>query len=334
MIIFVAMQKFLLIQTAFIGDVVLATALVEKLHRFYPDAEIDFLVRKGNEGLLGNNPFVHEVLIWNKKSGKYSNLLNIIKRVRARRYDYVINLQRFFATGLITALSGSRNRIGFDKNPMHRFFTKTIAHKIGDGTHEVDRNLALIAGITDNKTAMPKLYPSIADEEKIAPFITKKFITVTPSSVWFTKQYPIEKWVEFLHEIEDGYTIFLLGGRENLADCKTIAEAVNKNVIVLAGTLSFLQSAALMKHADMNFVNDSAPLHFASAMDAPVAAIFCSTVPEFGFFPLSKHAFVIQTEIPLSCKPCGLHGYKACPLGHFKCAHTIRSTQLLDTLPK
>jgi heptosyltransferase-2 len=86
----------------------------------------------------------------------------------------------------------------------------------------------------------------------------------------------------------------------------------------LCGKLNLLQSAALMQNAEMNFVNDSAPLHIASAMNAPVTAIYCSTVPEFGFGPLSDHFKILQVE-KLSCKPCGLHGYKSCPKGHFKC---------------
>jgi len=327
------MQKFLVIQTAFIGDVVLATALAEKLHRFYPGAKIDFLVRKGNEALLQNNPCLNEVLIWDKKESKYKNLVRLIKNVRKRRYDYVINLQRFFATGLLTALSGSRHRTGFDKNPLSRFFTRKVYHEIGNGMHEVDRNLKLITDITDDSTASPRLYPSAADEEKIAPFTKKKFITITPSSVWFTKQYPVEKWVEFINHIKENYAVFLLGGKENIPDCEIIAAAVSKHTVVLAGSLSFLQSAALMKHAVMNFVNDSAPLHFASAMNAPVTAVFCSTVPAFGFYPLSDASFIVQTDVPLQCKPCGLHGYKACPLGHFKCAYTIRPDQLTDILP-
>ena len=53
------MQKFLIIQTAFIGDVVLATALAEKLHAFYPGVQIDFLLRKGKENLLKSHPFIH-----------------------------------------------------------------------------------------------------------------------------------------------------------------------------------------------------------------------------------------------------------------------------------
>ena len=87
------MQKFLLIQTAFTGDVVLATALIEKLNRFFPGAQIDFLVRKGNEGLLCNHPFLHEVLVWNKKENKRKNLFGLLKKIRGNKYDTIINMQ-------------------------------------------------------------------------------------------------------------------------------------------------------------------------------------------------------------------------------------------------
>jgi heptosyltransferase-2 len=103
-------------------------------------------------------------------------------------------------------------------------------------------------------------------------------------------------------------------------------------VEVLAGKLNFLSSAALMKGAKMNYTNDSAPLHFASATDAPVTAIFCSTVPAFGFYPISSKSFIVETNEKLSCRPCSLHGLKACPLGHFKCAYTIETEKLLTTL--
>jgi heptosyltransferase-2 len=77
-----------------------------------------------------------------------------------------------------------------------------------------------------------------------------------------------------------------------------------------------------MKYAKMNYVNDSAPLHLASSVNAPVTAFFCSTVPAFGFGPLSDQSKVIEVK-ELYCKPCGLHGYKSCPEGHFKCGLEI-----------
>lgn len=332
------MQKFLVIQTAFIGDVVLATALVEKLARHYPAAQIDFLVRKGNESLLLNNPHLHEVLVWNKKENKLRNLFSVLLNIRKRKYDQVINLQRFFATGFITAFSGAAETIGFDKNPLSFLFNTKIKHLISKANgikHEVERNNDLISAFTDDVFTTPKLYPSATDLALVQPYCQAPYITMTPGSVWFTKQYPIEKWIECIQHFPGTFTIYLLGGKENTAECDDIKNrSGNTAVEVLAGKLSFLQSAALMKNAVMNYVNDSAPLHFASAVNAPVTAIFCSTVPAFGFTPLSDISFIIETPEKLSCRPCGLHGYKACPEKHFTCALTIDTGRLIQTIIK
>src|SRR5438046_1367187 len=112
------MQKILVIQTAFIGDAILASAILEKLHQFYPHAEIYFLVQKGNENLFEGHPFIKETLVWNKQEGKYSSLLKILKRIRSEKFDYVINLHRFASSGLLTAFSGTKKTIGFNKNPL------------------------------------------------------------------------------------------------------------------------------------------------------------------------------------------------------------------------
>jgi len=144
-------MKILIIQTAFIGDVVLATPLIEKLKQFYPDSEIDFLLRKGNEGLLTGHPLLRQVLIFDKKKGKYKNLFSLINTIRKEKYDHVINLQRFFASGMLTAFSGAKHTIGFDKSPLSFFFSESLPHHISaTGTeHEVNRNLSLITKLTD-----------------------------------------------------------------------------------------------------------------------------------------------------------------------------------------
>jgi len=329
------MKKILIIQTAFIGDVVLATALVEKLHRYFPESSIHFLVRKGNESLLQNNPYLTEVLIWNKKENKIRNLFGVLKKIRRNKYDLVINVQRFFATGLLTAFSGAGKTIGFDKNPLSFLFSKKIKHifNLQQPKHEVERNNELIRDFTDNVITKPMMYPSAKDEHSILQYVTDKFVTMTPSSVWFTKKYPAEKWIDLINQFDPAYNIYLLGGKDNIEECKWIADhATNKNTEVLAGNLSFLQSAALMKRANMNYVNDSAPLHFASAVNAPVTAIFCSTIPSFGYTPLSDISFIIETKEKLLCRPCGLHGKKVCPLTHFNCANSIETKQLLETI--
>jgi heptosyltransferase-2 len=327
------MKKILIIQTAFLGDVVLATGLVEKLHARYPQAQLDFLLRKGNEPLLKGHPLLHQVLVWNKQEGKYKSLLQLLSRIRQEKYDLVVNLQRFGATGLLTALSGAGETVGFDKNPFSRFFTRRYPHDVASGTHEIERNHLLIASLTDNKPAKPRLYPAAEDFEKVQGLKQEPFICMAPTSVWFTKQYPLEQWVTLINTIGAGYKVYLLGSPADKAHCDEImAKSTHQQVENLCGQLNLLQSAALMRDAVLNYVNDSGPMHLASALDAPTCAIYCSTVPRFGFGPLASFAMVVEKEEPLYCRPCGLHGYKSCPEGHFKCARDIRNEQLLDAL--
>jgi len=330
-------QKFLVIQTAFIGDVVLATGIIEKLHAHFPDAQIDFLLRKGNEALLAGHPFLHEVIIWDKKEHKLRNLWRLAGKLRRTKYDKVINVQRFAATGLLTAFSGAKETIGFDKNPLSKTFSKRIPHTVSTTAaplHEIQRNQELIKDFTDDAPARPRLYPSEKDYEKVQPYKNEAYITISPASIWFTKQYPKEKWVDFLKKVPGTYKIYLLGGPGDKSLCEYIQQNTPGNLSVtdLSGQISFLQSAALMRDARMNYTNDSAPMHFASALNAPVTAVYCSTIPAFGFGPLSDKKFIVEVEQPLECRPCGLHGYKACPLGHFHCAWQIRDEQLLASL--
>ncbi len=323
------MKKVLIIQTAFIGDVILATGMVETICAGVSDVQVSMVVRKGNEGLFTNHPLVHEVFVWDKKKGKYKSLFSLIQQIRKKHFDVVINAQRFASSGLLTVLSGAAQTIGFKKNPWSFLFSKKIDHIIDvhAGMHETDRNHELVKAIFPTEKRKPKLYvPEI-------PWTETNYITISPASVWETKKLPVEKWIELilLHKNEK---FFLMGGPADVDLCKEIASRANIGEDkVLAGKFSLLQSAAIMKGARMNYVNDSGPLHLCTATDAPVTAVFCSTIPEFGFGPLSTRQVVIEANPRPACKPCGLHGKKACPLGHFNCGYKITIEQLSAVLP-
>ncbi|TDB68286.1 glycosyltransferase family 9 protein [Arundinibacter roseus] len=327
-------SRILVIQTAFLGDAILATALLENLHQAFPDAQLDFLVRKGHEGLFTKHPFLNQVLVWDKKKDRYRGLWKLLLFIRKQRYEHVITVQRFASTGFLTAFSGAKNRIGFDKNPLSFAFTATATHDLESGLHETSRNHSLIEFLVQTPVLRPRLYPTPADFEKIKGFQQQPYICVAPASVWFTKQYPADKWAAWLRSVPDSVAIYILGS----PDDKTLGEDILKKAHRtgrsenLCGRLSFLESAALMKTAQMNFVNDSAPMHMASALNAPVCAVYCSTIPDFGFGPLSENSRVLEITDSLPCRPCGLHGHRACPEGHFRCAVEIKESQFLDVL--
>lgn len=332
-------NKVLVMQTAFIGDVVLSTSIAETINRYFPETEIHYLVRKGNESLLFNNPKISKIIVWDKKNGKYKSMLQVIKLLRLEKYSLVLNLQRFLSSGLIALFSGASTLAGFKKNPLSFAFNYRADHEISaDGKmHEVERNFKLLNLVHPGilRYELPKLYSSPDDEAKVNQVVTSsKFITISPGSVWFTKQFPEQKWVDFLNALMPSQMqIYIIGGHSEYQLGETIIRKTsNKNAVNLCGKFGFVQSALLMKKAAMNYVNDSAPLHLASAMDAPVTAIFCSTVPGFGFGPLSKSSFIVQNQGVLDCRPCGLHGKRICPKGHFKCANDIDISDLTDKL--
>ncbi len=317
------MNKVLIIQTAFLGDVILATPVVSELARLFPGIVIDVCVKKGNESLLLNNPHVRTVHTFDKKKGKWKNIRVLIREFRRERYDLVINLHRFASSGIMTVRSGAKLKYGFEKNPLSRFYTKRFPHQIGDGTHEVARNLSIIKRFGAETLVRPALYPGPEDIGAVAKYTNGEFYTIAPASVWYTKQLPLSKWTELLNSFPSELPVYILGSPDDrdLGD-KLIENSAGRSIQNLCGELSLLESAALMSRAKRNFVNDSGPLHLASGVNASVTAFFCSTIPEFGFGPLSDDSEIRQVN-DLPCRPCGLHGHQECPKGHFKCGKLI-----------
>ena len=322
--LFLSVQKILLIQTAFLGDVILATPVISEMKRLFPQARIDALVKKGNEQLLQGHHDLNEVFVFDKAGSKLKNMFALAKQFRKTKYDLIINLHRFASSGIIAVLSRSKMLIGFDKNPLSAFYSSKFHHQIGNGKHEVERNLELIKQFGANTLVRPSLFPGNAEFNTISEFCTSEFVCIAPASVWFTKQLPLHKWLEVIKSIDQNLKIYLLGAPGDKDLCDSLMNLARENEISnpienLAGSLKLMESAALISKAQHVYVNDSGPLHIASAMNTPVTAFFCSTIPEFGFGPLSDVRDIKQIDFKLECRPCGLHGYKVCPKGHFHC---------------
>ncbi|MFM7667506.1 MAG: glycosyltransferase family 9 protein, partial [Bacteroidota bacterium] len=206
-------------------------------------------------------------------------------------------------------------------------YSKRFKHEIGNGTHEVTRNLSLLADFGADSLCRPSLFPSEVDKNSVAQYTNEKFICLAPASVWFTKQLPEEKWVELINSFPPALKIYLVGGKTDEVLCQLIIDKSGRagQAQNLSGQLTLLQTAALFSKSEHVYVNDSGPLHIASAMNVPTTAFFCSTIPDFGFGPLAETSEIKQVE-NLECRPCGLHGKKECPLGHFDCGNKISIT--------
>lgn len=330
-------KRVLIIQTAFLGDVILTLPLVQILKKENPDWQIDFLCIPATSVLFKHNTLVNKLIVFDKRGG---DSFRRIKKEVKNNYDIVISPHRSARSSLIAFFSKAKTRITFDKTSQSFLYTYKV--KYVTGIHEIQRNLSLLKplGIEEEGIVKPELFLS-SDEvnaiDKLFSNENKKreddLIALAPGSVWFTKRYPKEKFAEVLKLLNNTTSkIFLIGGEADreLGEYVT-AKSDNKNIINTIGKLNVLESAELIRRCRVLLTNDSAPLHIANSVGTKVVSIFGATVPQFGFFPYGKEDVILETE-GLKCRPCSIHGGDKCPIGTFVCMHNIKEQTVYELL--
>ena len=339
---FTEYKKILIVQTAFLGDVILTLPLVQSIKKYSPDSFVSFLCIPSTFGLLENNPNIDEVIIYDKRNEdkgikKYYELL---KKIKEKKFDVIFSPHRSLRSTFISYFSKVPLTISYNKSSFQFLYKKIVEYD--KNIHEIQRNLSLLSpfGIFEKEIIKPVLYASDNDKNVVSNFlegnkIDGKFITVAPGSMWYTKTYPEEKFTklfDILREFE--IKIVLVGGEDDSGLCsKIIFSSKNSNAFNSAGKLTPLQSAELIKRSSVLVTNDSAPMHLSNAVGTKVIAIFGATVPEFGFYPYGIHDIIFQTD-GLKCRPCSIHGGNKCPIKTFVCMNKIDDVKLSKEILK
>ncbi|HTK81607.1 MAG TPA: lipopolysaccharide heptosyltransferase II [Bacteroidota bacterium] len=326
------LKNILVIQTAFLGDVVLTLPLVQQFKQSFPSAGIDVVVVPRAAELLTTHPDIRSVIVYDKrgKDKGLSGLFRLAKSLRPVNYDVAFIPHRSLRSAALARLAAIPQRIGFNRSAGSFLFTKTVRYD--DSLHEVDRNLSLLKAldVQPQLKTLPRLYPSDQDRSSVDQMIASRGITpddtivaIAPGSVWNTKRWLKEGFTGLAQRLSsDNSYVAVIGGEQDRALCDEICSGGNARMFSVAGKLSLLQSAELIRRSALIVSNDSAPVHLAMAVDTPVIAIFGPTVPEFGFAPYGASDVVVQTT-GLSCKPCSIHGGDTCPVGTFECMKSI-----------
>lgn len=339
------LMKVLVIQTAFLGDVVLSTPMFDALRESMPEAEIDVVVTPAGAQALFGHPSLSTIHVFDKKGRQrgLSAFLSLARDLRGRDYQIAVIPHRSLRSGLLAWCARIPRRIGFDRSSARRMLTDVVEYRSQD--HEIDRNLSLLVplGIVAGARRNPSLSPQPQDDAAVEAIVHGSMLdhgsllTIAPGSVWNTKRWPWERYAELVRLFERrGHTVALIGGPEDAELCRRILrEADVERSFSTAGTLSVLQSTALIRRSRALVTNDSAPLHLASAVGTPVVAIFGATSPSYGFGPRGPQDQVIEV-LGLPCRPCAVHGGNRCPIGTFECMLTIDAervaTQVLGFL--
>ena len=319
-------KKFLLIQTAFIGDVILTTPMIDLIKKKFDTAEIDFMTIPSSENVIQTNPNLNNLIIFDKK-GKdrgFFGLQRMGKFISGREYDVCISPHRSFRSAYLAKRTGAKIRIGFDRSAWQGAYNHIIPYR--NDLHEIERNLSLLSvfGIPGHLIP-PVIYADNADQNKVKNALEQfglnnkeNLFAVAPGSVWPTKRWPEEYYTKFCKLInEKGIKIVLVGGDKDKNLCERIA-ACCKETYSLAGSLTLRQTYSLLKKCQGILTNDSAPLHLGMAAGINVFAIFGPTVPAFGFAPFGEKSLVLEIK-DLPCRPCAIHGGNKCPIKTFDC---------------
>ncbi|MGH7651264.1 MAG: lipopolysaccharide heptosyltransferase II [Gemmatimonadaceae bacterium] len=324
------MRGSLVIQTSFLGDVILTTPLIAELAKRGP---VDVLTTPQGAAVLANNPNIRSVIHYDKR-GTYGSTLNLwqtIRDLRARRpYEIAYLAQGSFRSGLIAMMTGARERIGFVSSTGRVLYTKQLPYK--PERHHAERLWSLsMSACADPPTPdqiRPRLYPSDEERHAVDRLLREHggtdepFVAIAPGSAWGTKRWPY--YVELAKTLGEQFRIVVVGSRADTSFAKAIGDALPSECVIDAtGVLSLLGSAELIGRAQAIVTNDSAPQHLASAMGTPTLTIFGPTVPEFGFGPLASRRATAGNE-ELACRPCDRHGPQRCPLGHWRCMRDLK----------
>jgi heptosyltransferase-2 len=309
-------ERTLVVQTAFLGDVVLTTPLLSVLaERFGP---VDVVTTPAAATLLESHPAVAEVIRYDKRGADagLAGLWRVGRRLRARRYARAYLPHRSLRSAALALIAGAPERTGFADGAGAVTYTCRVPRPRAG--HETNRLLAL-AGMSGGN--VPAVSLALTDQDRAladawlrARGVAPGFVAVAPGSIWGTKRWPY--YAELAAALES--PIVAIGGQEDAVLADRVVAAAPGRGWSAAGELGLRASAALLERAAALVTNDSAPLHLATAVGTPVVAVFGPTVPGFGFGP-SRPGDVVVQQTGLACRPCSLHGPRVCPLGHHRC---------------
>jgi lipopolysaccharide heptosyltransferase II len=329
-------EKILIIRFSSLGDILLASPLLRVLHRSFPRARVDFLLKAEYADLVRYHPAVSSVLAL--PSAGSEDLSELRRQIRAERYDVILDLHNSLRSRAVRFFSGARRVFSVNKRVIRRFMLVNLKRNFYREVVPVaERYLETVAplGLAKDNLGL-ELYVPDETISRVATMMSRykldRFdvvIGMAPSARHATKRWPPERFRELGVRLvkERRAKLLLFGGPEETDYCGDIAQMINaeagsSSAESLAGKLSLLETAAALDHCTLMISNDSGLMHMAAARGRRVLAIFGSTVREFGFFPYGTPAAILEAGA-LPCRPCSHIGRESCPEGHFRCMKDI-----------
>ena len=334
------------LQTSFLGDMVLTTPLLERVAREGP---VTVVATPANAALLANHPAVHHLLVYDKRGADrgLAGLLRVARALRRTGAHRALLAQGSWRTAALARLAGIPACVGFDTSAGRWLYTRRVPY--GRTLHHAARLWQLGSAPGDltvpASPLRPSLAPGDADHAAVKALLDRAgiphdapLVALAPGSVWATKRWPYfpALTTALRGRAPEGTRFVIVGGAADRPLADAIRNAAEPRggaepILDATGQLSLLASAALLGRCAVLVSNDSAPVHLASAMGTPTVALYGPTTPALGFGPLAPHAVVLE-EQTLACRPCHAHGPVSCPLIHWQCMRQLDVTRVGDAV--
>lgn len=336
-------KRILIILNGAIGDVVRALPLLGRIRRGFPDAHIGWAIEPKSAPILEEHPWLNETILYDRRRAPWS-FAPFLKRVRDGHFDLVIDLQRHLKSGIISMVSGARDRIGFSaentKELNHWFSTRRIAPQ-----PEMRLKLLQYQAFGDALGLPPAhiefgLSAPMAERERTRELLKeapRPLLGVILGSSWPSRIYFPKSIAAVIRGVCDrtkangaGPALFplLLGAPDETALAyEVMRELSGIEAMNLTGKTSLRDLIAIFPECDAAFGPDSGPMHIAAAVGCPVVSLWGATSPQRSA-PWSFDDLAISADIP--CHPCYL---RRCPVGR-ECMHRIAPEVVVEALQR
>lgn len=334
----------LYIQTAFLGDLCLASPTLKRIRTLRPSEPIHLVCRKGFGSMMksvGLVDHVHEVEKGNPRSYR-----TVLDQLNGISWEWIFCPHESWTSAQFQFSLRAQHKVGFKRLWNGVFFDQRVkkpAH-LPEALRQMSLLGAVDAGTEDLINGFDAsegaLVPAWADPTVAIPWnpallqrlhLEPQRAIIFPGSVWETKKWTEQGFVEVAQAMaQQDLQVVLMGSSSEKELCDRIGRQVPV-ALNLAGATTLLESLQILQGAQIVISNDSGGQHLASLAGTPTVTIFGPTVPSQGFRPWNARAQIV--EIPdLGCRPCGKHGHNRCPRGTHECMTHLPSSEVIEAV--
>lgn len=318
-----------------IGDVTRALPLASQLRRKFPLARLAWSVEPPSLPLVEHCRSIDEVIVFDRRRW-WRSLGPFLRKIRSRRFDLVLDLQRHLKSGVISRWTGAPYRLGFHRSDCKEFnwlFNNHFVPALGDEVPKIGHymkfaeHLGIVPqlieweiGLTPQDALSVKEYLQEIDGD---------FAVLFAGARWESKQWFPGQIAACALEIQRRYglSVMLLGSEEDKALAREAELAAGGGVHNWVGRTTLREAVGIISRARVCVGPDTGLMHLAAAVGTPVVSLWGATNPS-RTGPYGYDDFVIRGQAP--CSPC----YRArCPIGRI-CMQSIEVEEILRMVAK